>query len=103
MTLADDVVKQAQKIGLDSQNDWHPEDLVMEILPPDSSVLADMFDLGNGRWESHTDYVFKLSDGSFVKLTYAAGLTESQDHHGTYKAQMVEPYETTVVRYRSVQ
>lgn len=94
--------KAKETISFDSTDGSHPEEFMYEFFPEEDSNPVHTEDYGDTRWESHTGYVFKLSDGSYIEFEHASGLTESQDHQGIEAVDIVEPYEVTTVKYRSV-
>lgn len=102
-SLAGQVYLKANEVlSFDGMDSSHPEEFMYEYFPAGGEVLVAVEDYGNTRWESHEGYVFKLSDGSYIMFGYACGLTEMQDHRGIESVDIVEPYEVTTVKYRSV-
>lgn len=74
---------------------------------PDYEVVENEIN-GTSRWSVHYTMVFKeLSTGKLYRTHYSEGATEYQDedpfeYEDELEVDEVEPYEETVIKYRTV-
>lgn len=66
--------------------------------------ISDTFEIyDQGRWWVSEGAVWKFDDGSFAELTWRSPATEMQEGQPPMiNIVEVEPYETTVIKYRAV-
>lgn len=75
--------------------DWWIEENLGDAKTVESEIT------GTGRWDTFYESVTKFDDGSYAGLSWVHGSTEYQDNtEPNYEAWEVEPYETTVTKYK---
>jgi hypothetical protein len=86
-----------------ASEDTHPYDVIDELLNSLEYDVVEHETLDHTRWSVVESSVVKFSDGSFVWLTWEEPATEYQEgqpYNGS--AELVEPYEETVIKYRKI-
>lgn len=98
MNKAQEVVQWFADNGDSSTSLWDFDDLL------DSATSVVSRDIVNqGRWTTSYESVYRFSDNSYVEFAWDEGSTEYQDDaDANLEVYEVEPYEETVIKYRSV-
>jgi len=75
-------------------------DIDVDFFVPSEFVEKEIAD--KSRWSVYMVGVWKFDDDSFVEITWEEGSTEYQDVEPDIYIEEVEPYEQTIVKYRTV-
>lgn len=95
---AQEVVKWFKDNGDTYTSLWDFDDLLKDAK---SVISRDI--VGQGRWTTSYESVYKFSDNSYVEFSWDEGSTESQEGSDpNLEVYEVEPYEETLIKYRSV-
>lgn len=95
MSIAQQVVDAVASMKGDCDPHW---DLPPELRTSLTSVLQE--EGVESRWEMRESVVYRATDDSYVRIMWSRGLTEYQDAEADAEAEIVEPHEVTVTKYR---
>lgn len=99
MNRAQELIAWFKENGDDETDRW---DIDIEWFNADD-YLPDTFEYtSQNRWTTWKTAVWKFEDGSYAEIHWEEGSTEYQDTYPHISIVEVEPYETTVVKYRAV-
>lgn len=97
MNKAQELIEWFEKNGTRETSLW---DIDLDFFIADGYIEKEIAD--QSRWSVYLVGVWKFDDGSYVEITWEKGSTEYQDVEPDIFIEEVEPYEQTVIKYRSV-
>lgn len=101
MTKAKELIKWFKKNGKPDTERWEIEE-ALDWFGSDA-YMSDTYEIyDQGRWSTHQSAVWKFDDESYAEISWATGSTECQEIDPNIKIVEVEPYETTLIKYRKV-
>lgn len=95
MNKAQELIKWFSINGDEDTSSWD-----IELLKNAEAVVSREI-VGQGRWETYLESVYKFTDNSHVRMSWNEGSTEYQDCPPGIEFIEVEPYEETIIKYRN--
>ena len=101
MNKAQELIKWFEENGDDETDRWDIES-ELDWFSSDG-YISNTYELGDqGRWWTSFSAVWSFNDGSFVEISWLSPSTEMQEQPPNINIEEVEPYEETVIKYRTV-